>query len=201
VSALDSTVIVDPKTRLLVGYGSMTLVDATVAPASGRIYIVWQDARFSGGKVNAIVLSTSGDSGQTWSPPVKVNVDASPAPALAEQALVPSVAVTNSGAVGVSWYQLRPDQDGPALLADRLLAVCHPARRRACAAFGNAVPLTAAPFDFTHTPVLTIGPPGYFVGDYMLMAAAGNEFVDVFSQPLDRDPDVVFAGLAPAGHN
>ena len=27
-------------------------------------------------------------------------------------------------------------------------------------------------------------PQSYFAGDYMLMAAAGNEFVDVFSQPL-----------------
>jgi hypothetical protein len=43
-------------------------------------------------------------------------------------------------------------------------------------------------------------PQGYFVGDYTLMAAAGNEFVDVFSQPLKGSPDVVFAGLAPAGH-
>jgi hypothetical protein len=108
---------------------------------------------------------------------------------------------TVSGTVGVSWYQLRPDQDGPALLADRLVAACHPARRHTCAAFGRPVPLTEAPFDFTQTPVLTVGPPGYFVGAYMLMTAAGKQFVDVFSQPLPSDPDVVFAGLGPAGHN
>jgi hypothetical protein len=44
-----------------------------------------------------------------------------------------------------------------------------------------------------------VGPPGYFVGDYMFMAA-GNEFVDVFSQPAGSEKDVVFAGLAPASH-
>ena len=200
VSALDSALIRAPKTRLPVASGGTLLVTATAAPVTGRIYIVWQDARFSGGKVNAIVLSTSGDGGKTWSPPVKVNMHASPSPALGEQALIPSVAVTGSGAVGVSWYQLRPDQDGPALLADRWLAVCHPVPQHACAAFARPVSLTAAPFDFTHTPVLSVGPPGYFVGDYMLMAATGTQFVDVFSQPLKSNPDVVFAGLALAGH-
>jgi hypothetical protein len=199
VSALDSILIKDPKTGVDVGSGGTVLVDATAAPVTGRIYVVWQDARFGGGKVNAIVLSTSGDGGKTWSAPVKVNVYASPSPALNEQALIPSVAVTRSGAVGVSWYQLRPDQDGPALLAGRWLTVCHPAWRHMCAAFGRPVPLTAAPFDFTHTPALSVGPSGYFVGDYMLMAAAGKQFVDAFSQPLKSNPDVVFAGLAPAG--
>src|SRR5215470_3853307 len=38
---------------------------------------------------------------------------------------------------------------------------------------------------------------GYFVGDYMFMAAAGNAFADVFSQPAGTAKDAVFAGLAP----
>jgi hypothetical protein len=57
-----------------------------------------------------------------------------------------------------------------------------------------------SPFDFTQTPVLTVGPPGYFVGDDMLMAAAGKQFANVFSQPREGDPDAVFAGPASAGH-
>jgi hypothetical protein len=44
----------------------------------------------------------------------------------------------------------------------------------------------------------TAGPAAYFVGDYMLMAAAGNKLVDVFSQPAGTSKDVVFVGLAPA---
>jgi hypothetical protein len=65
----------------------------------------------------------------------------------------------------------------------------------------DSAPLTGTPFDFTKTPVLTTaGPPGYFVGDYMLMAAAGNTFVDVFSQPAGSDKDVVFAGLSSTSH-
>jgi hypothetical protein len=136
VSALDSTAIIDPHTGLFVGYGGTLLVDATADPVTGRVYIVWQDARFSSGAVNAIALSTSGDGGRTWTSPAKVNVHASTDPALDEQALLPSVAVAHSGAVGVSWYQFLPRQAGPALLTDRLLAVCHPARRGACTAFG-----------------------------------------------------------------
>ena len=200
VSALDSTPIIDPHTKILVGSGGTILADAVADPVTGRIYIVWQDARFSSGVVNAIALSTSGDGGRTWSLPANVNAHASTDPALNEQALIPSVAVADGGAVGVSWYQFRPRQAGPALLTDRLLAVCHPAQRGACTAFGIPAPLTATPFDFTKAPVLTVGPSGYFVGDYMFMAAAGNKFVDVFSQPAGTAKDVVFAGLAPASH-
>ena len=200
VSALDSTPIIDPHTKILVGSGGTLLADAAADPVTGRIYILWQDARFSSGAVNAIALSTSGDGGRTWSLPANVNVHASTDPALNEQALIPSVAVADGGAVGVSWYQFRPRQAGTALLTDRLLAECHPARRGACTAFGIPAPLTATPFDFTKAPVLTVGPSGYFVGDYMFMAAAGNKFVDVFSQPAGTAKDVVFAGLAPASH-
>lgn len=103
VSALDSTPIADPQTGRLVGFGGTLLVDATADPVTGRIYIVWQDARFSNGKVNAVALSTSGDGGQTWSPRAKVNVHASADSALDEQALLSSVAVAGSGTVGVSW--------------------------------------------------------------------------------------------------
>ena len=102
---------------------------------------------------------------------------ASTAPALDDQALLPSVAVVPSGAAGVSWYRLRPRQVGPALLTDRLIAVCHPVRRGPRTAFGSPAPLTTTPFDFTKTPELglaKVGPPGYFVGDHMFMAAAGN---------------------------
>ena len=199
VAALDSTPIIDPHTKILVGSGGTLLADAAADPVTGRIYVVWQDARFSQGKINAIALSTSGDGGRTWSPPANVNVHASTNPALNEQALIPSVAVADGGAVGVSWYQLRPHQAGPALLTDRLLAVCHPVRRGPCTAFETPAPLTATPFDFTKAPVLTAtGPPGgYFVGDYMFMAAAGNAFADVFSQPAGTAKDAVFAGLAP----
>ena len=201
VSALDSTPIIDPHTKILVGSGGSLLADAAADPVTGRIYVVWQDARFSSGAVNAIALSTSGDGGRTWSLPANVNVHASTDPALNEQALIPSVAVADGGAVGVSWYQFRPRQAGTALLTDRLLAECHPARRGACTAFGIPAPLTATPFDFTKAPVLTTaGPAGYFVGDYMFMAATGNKFVDVFSQPAGTAKDVVFAGLAPASH-
>ena len=202
VSALDSTPIADPHTKILVGSGGTLLADAAADPVTGRIYVVWQDARYGSGAVNAIALSTSGDGGRTWSPPASVNVHASANPALDEQALLPSVAVAGSGTVGVSWYQLRPHQAGPALLTDRLLAECRPVRRGPCTAFGTPAPLTATPFDFTKAPVLnTTGPPGgYFVGVYMFMAATGNTFADVFSQPAGTAKDVVFAGLAPASH-
>lgn len=38
-----------------------------------------------------------------------------------------------------------------------------------------------------------LGPEGFFLGDYMGLANAGNEFIALFSQPHDGDPASIFA--------
>jgi hypothetical protein len=42
-------------------------------PVSGRLHVVWQDARFTGGQADSIALSSSDDGGRTWSAPIRVN--------------------------------------------------------------------------------------------------------------------------------
>ena len=68
----------DPDTTNTVRDG--TLVPTIAAGPGGQLWVAWQDARFSAGQRDAIVLSRSGDGGRTWSAPVAVNRDASVAP-------------------------------------------------------------------------------------------------------------------------
>jgi BNR repeat-like domain len=45
-------------------------------PVDGTLYAAWQDARFTGGTHDAIVLARSADGGGTWSAPLRVSADA-----------------------------------------------------------------------------------------------------------------------------
>jgi hypothetical protein len=47
------------------------LPEVAIDRASGALYVVWQDASFSG--VDEIAFSMSTNNGQTWSMPIKVN--------------------------------------------------------------------------------------------------------------------------------
>src|SRR5262249_23859431 len=44
-----------------------------VDPRSGNIYVVWEDARFSGGAIDQIAFSMSNDGGLDWTSPIKIN--------------------------------------------------------------------------------------------------------------------------------
>jgi hypothetical protein len=79
--------------------------NATVDRRNGKLYAVWQDSRFSGGKRDDILLTSSTDEGATWSAPVKVN----DTPAGAQGAFTPTVKVDSNGRVGVLYYDLRND--------------------------------------------------------------------------------------------
>ena len=47
------------------------LFDVAVDPDNGNLYVVWQDARFTG--FDQIAYSQSTDDGFTWSEPVRIN--------------------------------------------------------------------------------------------------------------------------------
>jgi hypothetical protein len=76
---------------------------AAIDPRNGTLYVVWQDARFTGG-VDQIVISRSTDGGDTWSSPEVVSDGPSNA-----ASFTPAVAVDGSGRVGVAYYSLRHD--------------------------------------------------------------------------------------------
>jgi hypothetical protein len=72
VSKLGQVQVTDPDTGQLVRTGDI-IPDVAVDRRSGALYVVWQDARFSGGDHDGIAFSKSTDGGRTWSAPKQIN--------------------------------------------------------------------------------------------------------------------------------
>jgi hypothetical protein len=158
----------DPDTGFPLRTGDV-IPDIAVDPESGKVYVVWQDGRFSNFAHDDIALSLSSDEGRTWSPPMKINK--TPVPAAAFTA---SVSVDQGGTVGVTYYDLRsntPDRNH--LETDYWIVRC----RSSC-----DDPLrwsethVAGPFDMQNAPLSR----GYFVGDYEGLAGLGQGFIAFF---------------------
>jgi hypothetical protein len=197
VDRLQSVGITDPESGDPVASGNL-LTDLAVDPASGRLYLVWQDTRFNSGRADGVVLSSSDDGGRSWTKPVKVNATPTDIPLGDQQAFTPSVEVAADGTVAVSYFDLRRNDATVPLWTDRWLVRCYPTARAACttsARFGHEVRLTDAAFDLRQASQLVGagGPEGFFLGDSMGLASAGEDFLAMFSQPHDGDPASVFA--------
>src|SRR6266540_2914569 len=179
VSDVDVVDVVDPDTGQAVRTGDI-IPDIAAGVATGRVYAVWQDGRFSGpprGKEHAgIGFSQSLDGGQTWSRKIQINQ------VPATQAFTPSVAVAADGTVGVTYYDFRNNTSAPGLPTDYWFVHCHAATQD-CTNPDNWSPDThvAGPFDMETAPDAR----GYFVGDYEGLARAGNSFVAFFAMAND----------------
>lgn len=188
VGDLLSVGTVDPDTGDPVRDGGI-IPQMAVGPR-GTIYIVWQDARFSGGLHDGIALSRSDDGGLSWTAPVQVNRD----PAVA--AFIPSVHVRQDGSIGVTYYDFRSNTpDTATLFTDAWLT-----RSRDGLSWRES--RVAAPFDLDKAP----NAGGLFLGDYQGLVSIGPLFVPVFvkttpgADTVDRDD--VFSRLAlPGGLN
>lgn len=77
---------------------------------TGEPFVVWQDARFSGGVRDGVLLSSSGDGGLTWSTPVEMNGDPS------VEAFEPAITVRSDGTIGVTYYDFHDNTSDPATL-------------------------------------------------------------------------------------
>jgi hypothetical protein len=149
-----------------------TIPIAAVDRSTGKLYAVWQDVRFSGGKRTDILLISSSDGGLTWSDPVKVN-DTPPA---AQDAFTPTVAVDANGRVGVLYYDLRDDNPkDPALLTAEWITFSDDGGR----SWSESTRLTP-PFD--HRAAAFAG--GFFLGDYQGLGVAGTTFIPFFGANL-----------------
>jgi hypothetical protein len=162
--------------------------------------VAWQDARFTGGQADAIALAWSADNGKTWTAPEKVNATPTNIPIRDQQAFAPNLAVAADGTLAVSYFDFRRNDAAAPLPTDRWLVRCHPTANPACTA-RPARPetrLTARSFDMRRAHRLTsVGPPGFFLGDYMGLASTGRCFIAVFAQPHDEDPASIFAATHP----
>lgn len=173
--------VVTPDDELPVRDASI-LFDAAVDPEDGKLYAVWQDARFSGMEIEQVAFSMSSDGGFTWTEPIKVSQSPDSPNPRREQAFIPSVEVAD-GVVGVTYYDFRND-DGLGELADHWLVTCattcsDPAR------WVDEVRLTDAPFDYTRAPLTGAG---FFLGDYVGLASDGPDFIAFFQQTSPTDP-------------
>jgi hypothetical protein len=82
-------------------------------------------------------------------------------------------------------------------VAGRLSPDRHPGLPRARRTGGGAA--DASSFDIRQAHLLTsVGPPGFFLGDYQGLTSTGRGFLAVFAQPHDNDPASVFAATAVA---
>jgi hypothetical protein len=174
----------DPATGAPVRDGANLI--SVAASASGVLYAVWQDARFSGGARDGIAFAQSSDGGSTWSVPVQINA----VPAV--QAFTPTVRVGADGKIAVSYFDFRDDHSQ----TDRL------ATDYWLTASGDGVhwneTRVSGPFDLRQAPRDN---SGWFLGDYQALAALPGAFLAFFVR-ANADPgnrtDVYVAPLSYA---
>lgn len=160
----------DPQTNTAVRDGA-TLAQIAVG-GNGQLFVVWQDARFNNGSVDAIALSRSTDGGVSWSAPTRVSTAAGVA------AFTPSVHVRPDGVVGVTYYDFRSNTaDAATLPTDYWLA------RSGDGGVTWSETRVSAAFDLATAP----NAGGLFLGDYQALKSRGNVFVPFFVRTSSGD--------------
>jgi hypothetical protein len=176
----------DPQTQTPIRDGA--LIPHIAVGSGGAVYVAWQDARFTGGERDGVVLSRSTDGGRTWSDAVRVNADPT------VQAFSPALATAPDGKVGVTYYDLRSNTADPATLPTDY--------RLASSADGGrtwAETRVSGPFDLATAPRVGAASSMY-LGDFHGLVAAGPHFVPLFpmagGDPNNRS-DIFAAQVIP----
>jgi hypothetical protein len=169
------------------------LFDVAVDRATGRLAAVWEDTfsedYFAKPKV---ALTLSDDGGQTWSEPVRIDQTPASEAELLNQAIVPSVEISDDGTIGITYYNFENDvPDMPPSLTDYWFIHCHPdlANCTDPASWADPVRITNESFDLLQAGNL-------FLGDYMGLTSFGSDFLAAFaiSGPADQQ-DIYFAAI------
>jgi hypothetical protein len=175
--------------------------DIAVDRNNGNLYAVWMDLRFDGiipppgHDHDDIAFSMSTNGGRSWSPAIKVNQTPPEEPNYDRQAFTPAVHVSDDGTVTVTYYDFRNNTASPAALeTDHFAVHCHADCANPASWVGNENRLTPVSFDIRKAPYAR----GYFLGDYMGLASAENDFVSVFGQAFaQNDASQYFSRLSP----
>jgi BNR repeat-like domain len=154
----------------------------TADPATGDLYAVWQDGRFSADGQAKIAFSMSSDGGLHWSTPIRIDQSPGDVPAFTAQ-----VHVNSDGTIAVTYYDLQNATAAQPGLTDAYLVTC-PAATSNCssaaswAAGGQTRLSTTGSFDMTTAP----NAAGFFVGDYEGLTSTGSTFDPFFvmAQPI-----------------
>jgi hypothetical protein len=158
------------------------LPSAAIDASTGQLYVVWEDARNTGGAVNQAVITTSTDGGKTWSSPTEVSKTPTSTPAFTT-----TVAVNSAGTVDVTYYDMRnPDKITTGLPTDYWVVTSTDHG----ASFPNESRITPTSFDMSIAP----NAGGLFLGDYEALGVNGTTFVPFFVQTVkSTNPTDVFA--------
>ena len=150
------------------------LPSVAIDASTGQLYVVWEDARFTGGAVNQVVISTSTDGGATWSAPAAISKTPTSAPAFTT-----TVAVNSAGTVAVTYYDMRnPDGISTGLPTDYWLVTSTDHG----ASFGNEARITPTSFDMSIAP----NAGGLFLGDYEGLINIGTTFEPFFVETVSQ---------------
>jgi hypothetical protein len=148
--------------------------EATIDPASGQLYVVWQDARFSSGAHDDVAISTSTNGGKTWSTPKLVDTPNN------QPAFTPTVAVASDHTVGVTYFQFDPTSLGsePTTYFIKTASPADIGSAKANSLATAKATTVAGPFNMLDAPFAR----GYFVGDYEALGTVGTVFQPFFVQ-------------------
>jgi len=189
VAQIDPADIVDPD-------GHQPLRTADIVPdiavdrATGRMHVVWQDGRFTQSGA-AIMLTSSGNGGRSWTSPLRVSKTPDSAPQGNGQAFTAMVDVAAHGTIGVTYYDFRRNTAAPGALTDYWIVSCGGSQCVRSAA-GWREHHVGGSFDVTLAP----DAGGLFLGDYMGLDHVGTAFRPVFTmtQPIqDNQQDAYVA--------
>lgn len=146
--------------------------EGAIDPATGTIYLTWEDAEGTKQGYGRIKLTHSSDGGAHWSAPRPVG-----GPGGTHEGL-PSVAVGLNGTVGLTYYTLPdlPPESGQRIPADYWFAEAP-----------DGVHVTrhlhlAGPMNLAFTG------GAFFLGDYQGLAADGSRFLSLFVLPSSAGP-------------
>lgn len=165
------------------------------AGRDGTVYAAWFNRQFDTVPVDGhraeLLLAKSSDGGRSWT------VDT--AMTFANDVFVPTIDVTDRGVIGVSWYDIAPDQSPDDPWSTTVW-------------FGSSTDggstwqrrQLAGPFDIRIAPIGgNFAQQTYFLGDYEGLTHTDSHFVAVFAQTVEstmsgRETDI-FAVRLPAG--
>jgi hypothetical protein len=149
----------------------------TSDPINGRLYVTWQDGRFSSTGQPKVAFSQSTDGGQTWSAPIEV--DQAPA---GDEAFTPQIAVASDGTIGVTYYDNENANGANPGNTDEFIVHCHAASADCTnpanwAAGGETRLSTTGSFNMLTAP---FSESGYFTGDYEGLTTSGTTYDPFF---------------------
>jgi hypothetical protein len=160
------------------------LPEPAIDPETGRLYVVWQDARFSGH--DEIVISTSQDGGDHWSAPKRVSNPTGTPAFTATVGALDSGTKNVPGQVAVTYYQFGTTASGSeptTYFIKEFAASAVTSTNPDSIDVGTTALTVAGPFNMLDAPFAG----GYFVGDYEGLPASGTGFAPVLVQSMCVD--------------